>query len=133
MVIVVKALNPSSVVSVSNWTLQLFHKKEQPLDKLVAQGTSSSPVLTNTAVSKLYWDEQFKASSVVLSGQRGTLVVRIKEAVGSGIMSITFPAGRISVMEGRQLLCLVSTNFFREESYESSDLSNTVPLNCNLS
>jgi hypothetical protein len=133
VVIVVKALNPSSVVSVSNWTLQLFHKKEQPLDKLVAQGTSSSPVLTNTAVSKLYWDEQFKASSVVLSGQRGTLVVRIKEAVGSGIMSITFPAGRISVMQGRQLLCLVSTNFFREESYESSDLSKTVPLKCNLS
>lgn len=56
IVIVVKVLNPSTIIPVSNWTLQLFHLKEQPLDKLIAQGTVSSVPITNTLASKLYWD-----------------------------------------------------------------------------
>lgn len=114
IVIVVKALNPSTVVAVGSWSLQLFHLKEQPLDKLVAQGTGTSPALTSTAVTRQYWDEQFKPASLVLSGQRGTLIVKIKEAVGSGIKSLTFPTGWVTVMPGRQLFCLVTTNFYQE-------------------
>jgi hypothetical protein len=117
IVIVVQVLNPAVISAVGNWTVQLFYEQEQPLDKLVAQG---------------YWDDQFRTPVNILSGQRGTLILKINEPVGSGIQSITFPAGSITLMTGRQLLCIITTNIFQEEVYETSLLNRTVPLQCTL-
>lgn len=108
--LVVKALNPATVIDVGKWTVQIFYQKETVLDKLIAQGSAASVPITNTTAAKTYWDRQFKAQTEVIVGQRGVLTFILKES--TGVKTIDFPAGVITVPENTQPLCIVTTNIY---------------------